>query len=134
MTESAWDFQVERVTLFDLSINATQRLGMLIVQPQYTPVRDGPIPFRISEEYREAQKVLIEMAFEIRAAESQQRNVPIPFILFPETAIPAHDPDGLEFLRQQMEGAQEDVIFIGGLVRLNSKCTATHRERKPPAH
>ena len=115
MTEGAWDFQVERVNLVDLSINATQRLGMLIVQPKYTLVLDRPIPFRISEEYREAQKVLIEMAFEIRAAESQQRNVPIPFILFPETAIPVHDPDGLDFLRQQMEKVQEDVIFIGGL-------------------
>ena len=119
MTDGAWDFQVERVNLDGLSINAGQRLGMVIVQPKYSLVLDGPIPFRISEEYREAQKALIEKAFEIRAAESQERNVSIPFILFPETAIPAHDPDGLDFLRQQMEKVQEDVIFIGGLEGLS---------------
>ena len=103
MTDGGWDFQVDRVDLVGLGINAGQRLGMVIVQPKYSLVPDGLIPFRISEECREAQKALIEKAFEIRAAESQERNVPIPFILFPETAIPAHDPDGLDFLRQQME-------------------------------
>lgn len=119
MTDGVWDFQVERVNLVGLSIDAGQRLGMVIVQPTYNLILDGQIPFRISEEDREAQKALIEMAFKIRAEESQERNVPIPFILFPETAIPAHDPDGLDFLRQQMERVQEDVIFIGGLEGLS---------------
>jgi hypothetical protein len=133
MTDGGWDFQVDRVDLVGMGIDAGQRLGMVIVQPKYDLVPDGPIPFRISEEYREAQKVLIEKAFEIRAAESQTRNVPIPFNLFPETAIPAHDPDGLDFLRQQMEEVHEDVIFIGGLEELSPEEVGEMVGKVPPA-
>jgi len=133
MTNGVWDFQVERVNPDGLGIDARQRLGMVIVQPKYSLVLDGPVPFRISKEYREAQKALIETAFEIRAAESQERDVPIPFILFPETAIPAHDPDGLDFLRQQMEEVQEDIIFIGGLEGLSPDEVHEMVGKFPPA-
>lgn len=133
MTDGVWDFQVERVNLVGLGIDAGERLGMVIVQPTYNLIPDGQIPFRISEEEREAQKALIEMAFKIRAAESQERKVPIPFILFPENAIPAHAPDGLDFLRQQMERVQEDVIFIGGLEGLSPEEVREMVGRFPPA-
>jgi len=115
MTNGVWDFQVECVNLNGLDIDARQRLGMVIVQPKYDLISDGAVPFRISEAYRDAQKDLIEKAFEIRAAEIGQRGVSIPFILFPEAAIPVHRPDGLDCLRQQMTQAQGSVIFIGGL-------------------
>lgn len=115
MPNREWGFQVQRIPMIGLGIAADQRLGMIIVQPEYELIPDGAIPFRIADLYREAQKTLIEKAFQIRAAESQMRNVPIPFILFPEAAIPVSSPDCLDFLRQQMEGVREDAIFIGGL-------------------
>ena len=119
MPDRRWDFEVQRINLDRLGIDAGERLGMVIVQPEYTLVPDGAVPFRISEACREAQKDLVEKAFQIRAAEKQARNVPIPFILFPEAAIPASEPDGLDCLRQQMLRAEGDIIFIGGLEGLS---------------
>ena len=49
----------------DLGIDAGQRLGMVIVQPDYELIPDGTVPFRISENCREPQKSLIEKAFQI---------------------------------------------------------------------
>lgn len=115
MTDGGWDFEVVRVGLDGLSINAGQRLGMVIVQPEYELIPDGTIPFRVSDEFRAAQNALIEKAFQIRAAENRERGLPIPFVLFPEAAIPVCSPDGLDCLQHQMEQAQGDVIFIGGL-------------------
>ncbi|MFH0813016.1 MAG: hypothetical protein V2A69_09285 [Pseudomonadota bacterium] len=119
MPDGGWDFQVERVHLNGLTIDAGQRLGMVIVQPEYELAADAVTPFRISEVYREAQKAVIEKAFQIRAGENQGRNVPVPFILFPEGAIPVSEPDGLDCLKQQMEQARGDIIFIGGLEGLS---------------
>ena len=113
MQDDSWDFEVERVNLDRLSIDAGRRIGMVIAQPEYELVRDGAVPFRISEVYREAQKTLIEKAFQIRAAENQQRGGPIPFILFPEAAIPVSDPDGLGCLRQHGCSLSLWVIFFG---------------------
>lgn len=115
MTDGDWDFEVRRVDLNGLGIDAGQRLGMVIVQPEYELVVDGAVPFRISDPCREAQNSLIQRAFQIRAAESQERKEPIPFVLFPEYAIPVREPNGLSSIRQQMEDAQGDVIFVGGL-------------------
>ncbi len=119
MTDGGWNFGVVRVDLDGLSINAGQRLGMVIVQPEYKLDPDAAIPFRISNECRGSQKELIEKAFQIRAAEMEGRNVPIPFIIFPEAAIPVSNPDGLDCLREQMEQIQGDVVFIGGLEGLS---------------
>lgn len=121
MPDDGWDFQVERVNLDGLSVDAGQRLGMVIAQPEYELAPDGAVPFQISDACREAQKGLIEKAFQIRAAEDQGRNVPIPFILFPEAAIPVSEPDGLDCLHQQMEQARGDIIFIGGLEGLSQQ-------------
>lgn len=52
MTNSSCNFEVERVALDDLGIDAGQKLGMVIVQPDYELVPDGTVPFRISENYR----------------------------------------------------------------------------------
>jgi hypothetical protein len=119
MTNGGWDFQVRRVDLDGLGIDAGQRLGMVIVQPEYELIPDGVVPFRISEGYREAQKGLIERAFQIRAVESQVRNMPIPLVLFPEAAIPVSDPDGLDCVRQEMQQAEGEIIFMGGLEGLS---------------
>jgi hypothetical protein len=121
MTDSRWDFRVECVPLDGLGIDAGQKLGMVLVQPYYTLDADGTIPFRISAAYREAQKDLIVRAFQIRAVESQDRGMPVPFILFPEAAIPVHDPDGLDCLHQQMERAEGEVVFVGGLEGLGPR-------------
>lgn len=102
MTDGGWDFEVVRVGLNGLCVDAGRRLGMVIVQPEYELVPDGAVSFRIAEAYREPQKELIEKVFQIRAAESQERNVPIPFIVFPEAAIPVCSPDGLDCLQHQM--------------------------------
>jgi hypothetical protein len=110
-----WDFQVERILLDGLSTDAGKRLGMVIVQPDYTLDPDGTVPFLLSAACRHAQKDLIEKAFQIRAVEHASRGDPVPFILFPELAIPTDDPDGLECLHRQMEAAAGEVIFIGGL-------------------
>lgn len=119
MTNSNCDFEVERIALDDLGIDAGQRLGMVIVQPDYELIPDGTVPFRISENYREPQKSLIEKAFQIRSVESQERNMSIPFIVFPEASIPVFGPDVLDYIRQQMEHAQGELIFIGGLEGLS---------------
>lgn len=119
MTNNSCNFEVERVALDDLGIDAGQKLGMVIVQPDYELVPDGTVPFRISENYREPQKSLIEKAFQIRSIESQERNVSIPFIVFPEASIPVCSPDVLDYIRQQMEQAQGELIFIGGLEGLS---------------
>lgn len=121
MTGDDWDFQVERIDLDGLDIDAGQRLGVVVVQPNYEVEADGAVPFQISAAYRAAQKDLIEKAFQIRAAESEERNVPIPFVLFPEISIPARNPEGLDCLRQQVERVQGDVIFIGGLEGLTGR-------------
>ena len=115
MPGSDWGFQVERIPLNGLSTDAGKRLGMVIVQPDYTLDPDGTVPFRISAPCRHAQKDLIEKSFQIRAVECDRRDNPVPFILFPELAIPTGDPNGLECLRGQMEAAAGEVIFIGGL-------------------
>ena len=119
MTSSGWDFEVQRIDLGELGVDAGQRLGMVVVQPEYQLVPDGAVPFRISEACREAQIGLIEWAFQIREAEREERGVPIPFVLFPEAAIPVVEVDGLTYLREQMEEAQGEVVFIGGLEGLS---------------
>lgn len=115
MPNDRWGFQIERICLDGLDIDASQKLGMVIVQPKYELVPDGAVPFQISAQYREAQNELIKKAFQIREFENQERNSPVPFILFPEAAIPVRDPDGLDCVRRCMEEAQGDVIFISGL-------------------
>jgi len=132
MTEGGWSFQVERIPLDGLSIDAGQRLGMVIVQPDYALDADGTVPFRISAAYRQAQQYLIERAFQIRAVESQDRGVPVSFIVFPEAAVPAHDPDGLDCLRQQMEQAEGEVVFVGGLEGLNPQEAGDLADRFAP--
>jgi len=119
MPNDGWDFQVQPIDLHGLGVDAGRRLGMVVVQPKYELDPDGVVPFRLSESWREAQIGLIEQAFQIRAAESQERDAPIPFILFPEAAIPVVGPDGLDCIRRQMEQVQAEVIFIGGLEGLS---------------
>ena len=119
MTSSGWDFEVQRIDLGQLEVDAGQRLGMVVVQPEYQPVPNGAVPFRISDVCREAQIGLIKRAFQIREAEREERRVPIPFVLFPEAAIPVVEVDGLSYLHEQMKEAQGEVVFIGGLEGLN---------------
>lgn len=132
MPNDGWNFQVERVLLNGLTIDAGQRMGMVIAQPEYELVPDAATPFRISETYREAQRALIEKAFQIRAYEHQRRSWPIPFILFPEGAIPASEPDGLDCLKQQMERARGDIVFIGGLEGLSGQQACEVADRFAP--
>jgi hypothetical protein len=132
MPEYAWDFQVVPINLDYLNIDAEQRLGIVIVQPEYELEPEGEIPLRISEAYRDAQKALIEQAFQIRLEESRERGVSIPFILFPEAAIPMTNPDGLDWLRQQMEQAEDDIVFIGGLEGMTCQQTRILTTRFSP--
>ena len=88
---------------------------MVLVQPEYEHSRDGTVPFRISNACKQTQIDLIGQAFAIRAAESQERGVPVPFILFPEAAIPVVSADGLDVLQRQMQEASGEIVFIGGL-------------------
>jgi len=133
MARTTWDFDIERISLDDLGLDAGQRLRMVLVQPDYTLDADGAVPFRISATSRQDQGDLIERAFRIRAAESHDRGVPVPFILFPEAAIPVQNPDGLGCLRQQMEQAEGDVVFIGGLEGQSRDETQALVDRFPPA-
>lgn len=119
MPNNSWNLEIQRVELNDLVIDAAQKLGLVIVQPEYNLVSDGAVPFQIVESDRKRQIELIERAFQIRASESQDRDLPVPFVLFPEASIPLDDPGGLDCLRQQMENIDDDVIFIGGLEGLS---------------
>jgi hypothetical protein len=109
---SVASFQVETIDLGSLSIDGSKKLGVVLVQPAYDLDPDGVVPFRVSATARENQIKLIEKAFQIRKVESRDRGIPIPFILFPEAAIPVCEPDGLYCLNQQMNEAQGDVVFI----------------------
>ena len=119
MPNGGWDFQVERIALDGLGIDASKRLGMVIVQPQFELAPDAAVPFRISTPYTQSLIESIERAFAIRAAESQERGISLPFVLFPEAAIPVTTADGLGYLRRQMEEAAGEVVFIGGLEGLS---------------
>ena len=132
MPNECWGFEVKRVDLDGLCIDAGRPLGMVIAQPEYQLVRDGEPPFRILADDREAQATLIERAFEIRNAEGESRGVFVPFVVFPEAAIPVGDPDGLAALGRQMEQVQEDVIFIGGLEGLTPGEVQQVTEAFPP--
>lgn len=110
-----WGLQVHCVHLPDLEVSAEKKLGMVLVQPYFELVADSTTPFRISAQHRKQQIALIEKAFQIRQLEIQERGVPIPFILFPELAIPVCDPDGLNTLQEMISQAQGDLVFIGGL-------------------
>jgi hypothetical protein len=119
MPTNSWNLEIQRVELNDLTIDAAQKLGLVIVQPEYNLISDGAVPFQIAETHRTAQIEIIERAFKIRAGESQDRDLPVPFVLFPEASIPLDDPAGLDCLRQQMENIDQDVVFIGGLEGLS---------------
>ena len=119
MVDSTWNFEIESISLDNISVNASMELGMVIVQPQYELEPDDDVPCRIRDDYRQKQIDLIEHAFRIRMLESKERHVPIPFILFPEYSIPIGSPDGLNCLKEQLEQAEGDVIFIGGLEGLS---------------
>lgn len=118
---NGWDFQVQRIELPRLGIDAGQELGMVVAQPEYETDPDATVPFRIKDIWRERQKSLIAKSFQIRVFESHERGVPVPFILFPETAIPVGTPDGLGYLREHMEQAEGDLVFVGGLEGLNPR-------------
>lgn len=133
MPDTTWDFQVERIGLYNLNIDAGNKLGMVLVQPDYELEPESTVPFCISSEFRDAQNTLINKAFLIRLAESQERNMPTPFILFPEAAIPVGDPDGLDCLREQLEETDDDIIFIGGLEGMSPQQARELSERFRPA-
>jgi hypothetical protein len=133
MPNNSWDLNIQRVELKTLEIDATQKLGMVIAQPEYELIPDGSVPFRIAGGYRKSQSETIEKAFQIRAKESQDRHLPIPFVLFPEASIPVDDDDGLDCVRQYIETIDDDVIFIGGLEGLNPQQAQELGKRFPSA-
>ena len=78
-TDMTWDFQVGRIDLDGLGVDAGQRLGMVFAQSEYELIPDGEVPFRISDAFRNSQKELIEKAFQIRHARVE--NVAYLFLL-----------------------------------------------------
>lgn len=119
MTNGAWNLSVERIYLNSLTIDASQRLGIVIAQPYYELILDDIIPLKIVDDYRTSQVVSIERAFTIRRFEEIERQEPVPFIIFPEFSIPVGAQDGLGAIRNQMMNIEKDVIFIGGLEGLS---------------
>jgi len=115
MTTKNWNVEIQQVQLNDLGVDAAQKLGMVVVQPQYDLVADGAVPFQIADIYRKGQIETVERAFKIRASENEHRDLPVPFVLFPEASIPLDDSGGLDYLGHQMENIEQDVIFIGGI-------------------
>lgn len=132
MPDDSWKFEVERISLGAISINAQENLGMVVVQPMYEVKPDGDTPFQIEHEEKQAQSNLIEKTFRIRDSESRIWEVPIPFILFPEYSIPTSDPDGLSCLKEQMERVECDLVFIGGLEGLRTDQVSDLTSRFPP--
>lgn len=132
MAGDGWNFDVRRIDLPTLTIDASQRLGMVVVQPKYELEPDADVPFRLSPAYIEPHKELIARAFAIRGMESRQRGIPIPFILFPENAIPAHDLDAIALVRHEIERAEGDVVFIAGLEGLGPEEAHAIADKYPP--
>ena len=133
MPQMSWDFRIERIDLDCPSINGGDNLGMVIVQPEYGLDADGQVPFRISNRQRTAQLDLIREAFRLREIEAQARRLPVPFILFPEMAIPVTNPDGMDCVKEQMDLASGEVIFIGGLEGLTLGESESLLARFPPS-
>ncbi|MBN1671095.1 MAG: hypothetical protein JXR37_08695 [Kiritimatiellae bacterium] len=134
MNEVGWAFDVRRIDLPDLTIDAGQRLGMVLAQPLFdlTPDADDA-PCRIRDADRESQMLAIRKAFEVRAADARTRGVPIQFVVFPELSIPLGDPDGLSCVSQQMESVDGDVVFIGGIEGIRPDRLNEVIDRFPPA-
>jgi len=127
---SGWDFGVERVTLGACTVDAAQRLAVVVAQPYYEVAPEGQVRYRIKRSFREKQNELIARAFHIRALNAGR--APVPFIVFPEFAVPAHDPDGLKQVEDQLAQAQGDVIFIGGIEGLSPSEVSEILGKYPP--
>lgn len=115
MSCDAWDFTIDKVSIDLSSINASRPLGFVIAQPRFNLDPDSNPHFQILPEFRQTQCDAITSSFAVREAETNTRRIPIPFIVFPEGAIPTKDPDGLEIVASKMQDLTDEVIFIGGL-------------------
>lgn len=115
MSDAAWDFTIDKVPIDLSSINASRPLGFVIAQPLFNLDPDSNPHFQILPEFRQTQCDAITSSFVVREAETNTRQIPIPFIVFPEGAIPTKDPDGLEIVASKMQDLTDEVIFIGGL-------------------
>ena len=113
MSDAAWDFTIDKVPIDLSSINASRPLGFVIAQPLFNLDPDSNPHFQILPEFRQTQCDAITSSFAVRETETNTRQIPIPFILFPEGAIPTKDPDGLEIVASKMQDLTDEVIFIG---------------------
>jgi len=98
MSDDAWGFTIDKVPIDLSSINASRPLGFVIAQPLFNLDPDSNPHFQILPEFRQTQCDAITSSFAVREAETNTRQIPIPFIVFPEGAIPTKDPDGLEIV------------------------------------
>lgn len=133
VSDTLWDFETRQIRLDGLSVNAASRFGMVIAQPNFAWEMDGQVPDHIAAPNRKPQITAVEKAFQVRAAESQSRGIPVPFVLFPEGAIPIREPDGLECVRDQMAVATGEVVFIAGLEGVTPDELADLVKRFPPS-
>jgi len=115
MPDDPWDFSIEKVDLGNIQIDPSNPLGMVIAQPLFDLDADSTPPFRIAGEHRLAQIEAIRKAFLVRKVEQENIDKPIPFIVFPEYAIPTGEQNGLAVIREEMEQARGTLVFIGGL-------------------
>ena len=69
MPNEDWEFDVQRVSLNDLTIDAGQKLGMVIGQPFFLVDKESAPPFRIAEIHRKSQVDFIDKLFRIRKVE-----------------------------------------------------------------
>jgi hypothetical protein len=106
------DLKVEPVDLGQLGINAGDHLGMVIGQPLFEVTTADII--KVEPRHRHANLATIQDAFRIREAEISGRG-PVPFIIFPEFALPVGEPDGLDCVRKEIEQAPGALVFIAGM-------------------
>ena len=115
MPEDEWAFDIKRIDLDGLSVDASRPLGMVLAQPYFEVAVDHTVPMRIGVEYRDLEIAALKKAFEIQKAEASARRIPVPFVIFPEFAIPKTVPDGLQVLSDLLGVVEQDTVFIGGL-------------------
>jgi len=132
MPDNTWNFDVSRIALDNVAIDASAQLGFVLAQPRYELDPHGTPPFRIQQPFRQKQIDVLTQSFLIRQTESATRQIPFPFIVLPEYSIPTGTPDGLQALQTQINSCAKNLVFIAGIEGLTKAEFEALVARFPP--
>jgi len=134
MPDNTWNFDVSRIALDNLAVDASSQFGLVLAQPRYELDRDGTPPFRIQQSFRQKQIDVLTQSFLIRQVESAARQILFPFIVLPEYSMPVGTPDGLQVLDTQIRACDNNLVFIAGVEGLTKPEFEALVDRFPPTN